>query len=693
MKYKRLSDYLALMKSAADKSDWYSSRHFGEIALKKLPHLEHSSQEAHSLYIMLANACQKLSEFSRSLDVLYKAQLNAAKHYLEPADTAYVSFMMMYNLINLKYFKQAFFQFHKIEQYFNKYGTKTPPMGEQAYIGAYLFISYNYLYQKDLKKVREIIEERLKPYLASVQGTPLVFYEHLKGEYLIALRDYPRAIQALQKSIKESKRIDSPRDVLAAKMHLAIIELLKDKAGYPVKERKGLVSAIEILEEVLRAARLHKFGSLICEAGILLSKCYYICGMSDKAKGVESRIKPFLNKLDTVWLYERNHEAEEIFRQIAGSAGDDRAFFPQAGFHPGTGTILTEPVSSKTAHLTGAVTAPGILASAINQRYEILPYKNIIGRSPAMQEVYHLLAKIAPTDLPVLIQGETGTGKELVSKAIHQSSPRLSGTLLAFNCTAIPEMLLESHLFGHTKGAFTGAFENTKGYIELASGGTLFIDEIGNMSPAMQQKLLRAIEEQMVRPVGSEKMVPVNTRFVFACNQNTEELIGKGLFREDLFYRISAIIVNLPPLRERIEDIPLLIDHFTPKYTADRQAIKIDQGALDIFLKYRWPGNVRELENEISKICVLYRGAASITPNMISESIRNYKASILLSPKKQMTLKESTAACQRNLIMETLSKCNGNVSQTARHLGCTRINLYQKIKRLKIRGLPPDTKT
>ena len=655
IKYKRLSDYLDIIKKALDatleKKDWATARQYGEMALKKLFHLSHSPSEKYLLYNTLGRIYALSAEHSRAFDVFHRAYLTATKHHFQPAETAYSSFLMMYSLFNLYWYKQAFAQFQKLEQYFQKYGTKTPPMDEQTYIRTYLFMGYYYLYHKELKKVREILEAKLLPYQSLLsKGFFLIDYQHLKGEYLTSLKNYAAASESFRICISESKKMNFSKSALEAEIHLAIIELFQNRPD----------NAIEIFENISEEAHRQKLNDLICETGIFLSKCYQMKGMAQKKRNMETRLRPFLDKLDTVWLYETSRTVEELFLQI--------------------GRRSQEPLPAEII----SYSEPDILTITINQRHQTGPFKTIIGKSSEMQKVYQLLKKIAPTDLPVLIQGETGTGKELVANAIHQNSLRKDKTFSAFNCNTIPETLIESHLFGHTKDAFTGAVENKKGYIELATGGTIFVDEIGSMSLQMQTKFLRVLEEQEIRPVGSEKSIPVNTRFIFASNQKIEELIKNKLFREDLFYRINTIVIDLPPLRRREGDVPLLINYFFNKYSKDTRPIIIHPEALDILLKYPWFGNIRELENEVKRICVLYPGIKLLHKEMFSESIINSRALALPSANEGATFKELADTYQRNLIIEALSKCEGNVIDTARLLGYARTNLYRKIKQLKI---------
>lgn len=306
----------------------------------------------------------------------------------------------------------------------------------------------------------------------------------------MAAKEYHQARRCFNECIKLGEEFNFSYEMIEAKIHLAQINLLENEAD----------ESILILRTVLKDARCLKLNDLVSESGLLLSKCYTLKDMPDKAAAVEKRIKSVINKLDSVWLYEKNRQFERLFRQ------------------------LIPPISLKEGK-RGDTFSPSILTDALNQHYETSTHNHIVGKSVPMLEVYQLIEKIAPTDLPVLIQGETGTGKELIAHLIHTNSQIANNTYLPFNCGVLPETLVESHLFGHTKGAFTDAKEDKKGYIELASGGTLFVDEIANMSQGMQQKLLRVLEEKKVWLVGAEKPITIDTRFIFASNQDIEQMV------------------------------------------------------------------------------------------------------------------------------------------------------------------------
>jgi two-component system response regulator HupR/HoxA len=324
-----------------------------------------------------------------------------------------------------------------------------------------------------------------------------------------------------------------------------------------------------------------------------------------------------------------------------------------------------------------------ILHKEAEKKYE---FDTLVGESKAMQEVFQLMRKVIPTDTTVLLVGETGTGKELIARAIHYNGPRKQKLFVAQNCSALPDTLLESELFGHLKGAFTGATRDKKGLFEIADGGTIFLDEIADTSPALQQRLLRVLQEGEIRPVGSEKTFQVNVRIISATNKNLEELIKAGNFREDLFYRLNVFPIRIPPLRERREDIPLLADHFLKKFqTKTGKKIQgIDREALNILMAANFPGNVRELENEIERAVTLANAGQIITPDLLSGSMKNEQSLLLSFLHHPGTLKDITESIEKFYIQEKLKQNKGNITHTARDLGLSRVGLQKKIQRYKI---------
>jgi Nif-specific regulatory protein len=301
---------------------------------------------------------------------------------------------------------------------------------------------------------------------------------------------------------------------------------------------------------------------------------------------------------------------------------------------------------------------------------------NIIGNDKRMLEVYEQIHQVAGSDATVLLCGESGTGKELVANAIHYQSHRAQGPLVKINCAALPESLIESELFGHEKGAFTGAFETKKGRFELADGGTLFMDEISELSPHAQTKLLRAIQEREIERVGGKKPIRVNVRIIAASNRDLGQLVRNGGFRHDLFYRLNVFPIYLPALRERRSDIPMLVDHFIQKYAKrdHRLVRRIATAAIDMLMAYHWPGNVRELENCIERAVLLAKGGA-IQAHHLPPTLQTAEAS---ATGFKGSLKDAVSAYERDLIADALKSARGNVSKAARLLGSTaRIVAYK----------------
>jgi len=330
-----------------------------------------------------------------------------------------------------------------------------------------------------------------------------------------------------------------------------------------------------------------------------------------------------------------------------------------------------------------------ILHQEVEKQYV---FENIIGNSPAMQKVFQLMKKVIPTDTTVLLTGETGTGKELIARAIHYNGLRKDNLFVAQNCAALPETLLESELFGHVKGAFTGATTDKKGLFDLANGGTIFLDEIGDTSPEMQKRLLRVLQEGEIHPVGSEKTIKVDVRIISATNQDLQKAVREGRFREDLFYRLNVFPIHLPALRERREDIPLLVNHFVEKY-ARKMGKKIEgitARALSKLMTEDFPGNVRQLENLIERAVTLADDGERIDLHLLDvgwdsrEKKFGFGEYLLLS--EEQSLKEVIAALEREMIQNTLKKFRGNVSQSARALGLSRLGLQKKLRRLQIKA-------
>lgn len=318
---------------------------------------------------------------------------------------------------------------------------------------------------------------------------------------------------------------------------------------------------------------------------------------------------------------------------------------------------------------------------------KVSPYagtdSDMIGKSAAMKNIADLISKVAVSKLPVLINGESGTGKELVARAIHSNSDRKDKPFLVQNCSTFNENLLESELFGHVKGAYTGAQSAKRGLFEVADGGTFFLDELGEMSPALQAKLLRVLQDGTFIPVGDTREKKVDVRIVAATNKDLKKLISEDKFREDLYYRINVVNIKLPPLRERREDIQILIEHFLKNSPHNQgQPKKIDSDALKVLMDYDWPGNIRQLQNELERLIVLCSNDSTIGKDNISPEILSSE-NVVSSTDSSSTagkLKEAMSSLEKKIIEESLQRNNGNKSETARELGISRSNLISKVQ-------------
>jgi DNA-binding NtrC family response regulator len=438
-------------------------------------------------------------------------------------------------------------------------------------------------------------------------------------------------------------------DETSARLTLA---LLLRKRGHRVREADGLTAAAKALTDeafdlivtdlrmpdgtgldVLRAAKAH------CpEADIILLTAY--AGWESAKEAMQ------LGALD---YFEKGREPDELLHRI------DRALQEKA--------LKRENEN---------------LRRQVEERFGL---PGIIAHSAVMRRVLDLVARVAPTDATVLIQGESGTGKELIAKAIHHASPQARGPFVAVNCGALPEALLESELFGHVKGAFTGASAAKKGLFEEAHQGTLFLDEIGEMPQPLQVKLLRALQSGEVRPVGSNQAGTVEARVLAATNRDLEQMVRQGGFREDLFYRLNVIAIALPPLRERREDLPLLAEHFLERLGAKQgRDLRLSPDALDRLLGYAWPGNVRELENAIERAAILSRGDTV----GIEDLPPHVAASLALGQAPTLPPQQSLAGVEKSHIIQTLERCGWNYSRASAALGIGRTTLWRKLKEYRI---------
>jgi DNA-binding NtrC family response regulator len=321
-----------------------------------------------------------------------------------------------------------------------------------------------------------------------------------------------------------------------------------------------------------------------------------------------------------------------------------------------------------------------LLQQEITSKYSL---QNIAGRSPRMLEVFKTVARVATGRAPVLILGESGTGKELVARAVHAQSPRHSRRFVPVNVSAIPETLLESELFGHVRGAFTGATQNRRGLFEEAHQGTLFLDEIGDLSPPLQAKLLRVLQEQSLKPVGGNEEIAVDVRVVAATHRDLDDMVRSGRFREDLYFRINVVSITLPPLRERVEDIPLLVEHFLRKYEHETglRAPRTTPEAMERLCSYGWPGNVRELENVIER-AMLMSTQGQITPDALPPRITRQPPSPELIPLSELI---------ERYVAQVLEHTRGNRSRAAKILGISRRTLHRMEKRKRVSAEMSDS--
>ncbi len=362
--------------------------------------------------------------------------------------------------------------------------------------------------------------------------------------------------------------------------------------------------------------------------------------------------------------------------------------------HKGAYTFILKPFENEAliAHIAKAISVykiveeNHILKDAMRTRYQ---FDNIIGKSKLMQELYEIIQKVAPTNASVLIEGESGTGKELVAKSIHYNSPRKNKSLVAVNCAAFAESLLESELFGHEKGAFTGAANMKKGRFELADKGTLFLDEIGELPMTLQVKLLRVLQERSVERVGGTMAIPVDFRLIAATNKILEDEVQKGTFREDLYYRLNVVKTTIPPLRDRKEDTLLLINHFIKKYISEAGSVSrvtgINRKAAQILCDYEWKGNVRELENVIERAVILSSGNL-ISPTDLPIQLRQSSGTALQLDgiPDGVGLSETLAAVEKRMIQRAM-KLSGNVqTKAAQLLGIGKSGLNQKLKKFNL---------
>ncbi len=349
---------------------------------------------------------------------------------------------------------------------------------------------------------------------------------------------------------------------------------------------------------------------------------------------------------------------------------------------------ITKPISNEELSLVvqKALEYKALKDENVRLRLEVkdrFKFENIIGSTPQMKHLYELMGRVAARDVTILIQGETGTGKELVARAIHYNSTRSAGPFVPINCGAIPKDLVESELFGSRKGAYTGATRDRSGRFEQANRGTLFLDEVAELSPDLQVKLLRALEERLVTPLGGEKPIPVDIRIIAASNRSLETAVQEGEFREDIYYRLNVVSILVPPLRERLDDIPLLVQHFLAKFGQPR--CEVDGKVWAVLSRYRWPGNVRQLENVIERALVLQQApgrlaVGDLPPEVVTPSHRPFLA-VGEFPEQGIDLEEN----EKLLIQMALARADNNQTRAAELLGISRHVLIYRMQKYGIR--------
>jgi DNA-binding NtrC family response regulator len=386
----------------------------------------------------------------------------------------------------------------------------------------------------------------------------------------------------------------------------------------------------------------------------------------------------------------RTAKPETIVVMMSGNATIDTAVQATKG---GAHDFIEKPLSGDKLLITvqNALSFARLQSEHQRVRGRVLADFAMVGKGAAMRAIFDKVSKTAPTTGRVLITGENGTGKELVARAIHDHSKRVDGPFVKLNCAAIPSELIESELFGHEKGAFTGATQQRRGKFELADGGTLFLDEIGDMTPSAQAKVLRVLQENELERVGGAETIKVDVRVVAATNKDLQKEIAEARFREDLFYRLAVVPIELPPLRARREDIPQLVEHFLEQVCADnmRRLKKVASGAMTLIMQHDWPGNVRELKNVVERLAILTGDAEIITEADVGDALPRVKA-VKSEFARGTPFKDLVAAAERDIIVAALDANDHHVSNTARELQLERSHLYKKMRALGVDPREPE---
>lgn len=394
---------------------------------------------------------------------------------------------------------------------------------------------------------------------------------------------------------------------------------------------------------------------------------------------------PKLDGLDLIREIQGRREPVTIIVTTGHGSIDDAVQAMRLGAYD----FLTKPIDVEHLRLViaRALRERALLDEVAQLRTQLqtqYTFQNILSKNPRMHAVFELINNVADTNTTILIEGETGTGKEQVACAVHMASHQRNGAFVAVNCAALPETLLESELFGHEKGAFTGAVGQRRGRFELAHGGTIFLDEIGDVPAAMQAKLLRVLQERSFERLGGAEPIQVDVRVIAATNRSLQRLVHEGKFREDLYYRLNVVKIDLPPLRERPEDIPLLVTHFTEKFSRAGELPKqIDPKVMEVLINYSWPGNVRELENAMERACVTSRNGhidvTSLPPDLLAPPKTKLPYRIDLQKPLTTLTKEFIAQIEQQYIRKALKKTHGHVGRCARICGLSRRSITSKI--------------
>jgi transcriptional regulator with GAF, ATPase, and Fis domain len=487
-----------------------------------------------------------------------------------------------------------------------------------------------------------------------------------KAETYLRLEDRRSArstLDVLAQRLKKWPQKEQPPGIRIRAVLLTAQLLFREKAG-----KRALRGILYELSEALALVREH---GMIARAGHVLLALAAVNHLLGDRAGAREHLEEARQTFQSFW---------ETLPEAARAQAETS---PEAHLLAELAESVAERGRSRRAARRSR--SPRLLEKDLQSLEAREEFHGIVGRSTPMQGVFRLIERVGPTDLSVLITGESGTGKELVARAIHALSQRPRATFVAENCAAIPEPLAESELFGHAKGAFTGADRDRQGRIAAADGGTLFLDEIGDLPPSLQVKFLRVLCDGQLRPLGHEKSRRVSFRLLCATSRDLREDMRRGIFRPDLFYRLLGIEIRLPPLRERRDDIPLLLNHFFRRHSPpDRPTPTLSAGAKEALLNYAWPGNVRELESEAHRLSLL--GNQCIGEDDLSLGVRGERDSDLLAAGavNRYTLEQAKAQLEREYLKQVLRECGGNVSRVARLIGVHRASVYKKLKRLGI---------